>query len=141
MPPAAPPPSVEEQIIAVLTGTARELATRVLGVPDMSNHSYAEVFTITRADVETYVAKKGLPEQVLKRLVTEDSVAEGLHLVRGTLHWRVYWCERGNRYDEMRFLKRRDAERYVVQQLLAFAGIGWDMERNGFPAQPGLKRL
>ena len=111
----------DEQIKALLTGRAFELATHTLGCSRMTSHSYSEVFTVSRPDIDDYVQRYGIP---MDRVSTADDHSEGIHFVRRGSTWVLYWQERGARYDEHEFTDEATAQRTLVDSLLNTSGTG-----------------
>ena len=112
-------PSKTTQIEALLNGQALALAMKTLGVTDLSGHRYDEVFTVTRRDIDAYVARHGIPRRAYNG-------AEGFQCVEEDGAWCVYFAERGGRVDEHRFATETEAHRKLLDWLLNSAGTGLD---------------
>lgn len=112
-------PSKTAQIEALLNGQALDLALKTLGVTDMSDHRYDEVFTVTRRDIDAYVARHGIPRRAYNG-------AEGFQCVEEEGTWCVYFAERGERVDEHRFATEAEAHRKLLDWLLNSTGAGLD---------------
>jgi hypothetical protein len=123
----------EAQIRALLTGRALEYATQALGISHMARRSFREVFTVTRAEIDAYVAQHGIPKNTVS--LTDDA-GEGIHFVRREEKWSIYWAERGVRYDEELFGSESEACSALVTWLLRSSGTGIDFSEDAIKKQP-----
>ncbi|HVF10624.1 MAG TPA: hypothetical protein VNA16_07470 [Abditibacteriaceae bacterium] len=122
-------PSKEEQIHALLTGKAYELAIKTLNVHDMSEHQYEEVFTVTREDIDDYVRLHGVP---MDRVITEADGGEGIHFIRQNGMWLVYWWERGEKWAETKHRTEKGAIQGLVNFLLDRTATGINYTKRRF---------
>jgi len=112
----------DEQIKALLIGRAYDLATKVLGVSDMTKSSYADVFTVTRKEVEDFVRRNGFPSGSFYQ---REGYYEGLHCIHEEGNrWRVYWLERGVKYDERTFHNEEAVIQELISRCLGRTGTG-----------------
>ena len=116
-------PDAGTQVRALLEHRAWELATSVHGVRSMENASYADVFTVSRADIDAWIAEHGLPHW-------NDDDADypfawgGIHLRRDDKYWLVAWGERGQFWDQREFASLEEARHELVSWILNTAGTG-----------------
>jgi hypothetical protein len=98
----------DEQIAAILTGREWELAQRFFaGDVDRMEQSW----TITKQDVEAYIAKHGFPEGWVH---FTPQTYDGLYVLPGDSGWSVHYQERGAVYEEKRFHTRDEAMDYLL---------------------------
>ena len=86
----------DEQICALLEGRTYELATQELGITKLTVSSYAQVFTVTRDEIDAYVARNGIPSS---RYHSNDTFSDGIHFLFDDGGWRVYDRERGIKFN------------------------------------------
>jgi hypothetical protein len=111
----------EEQIRALLEGRCFELACRELGVTEMRHHDYAKVFTVTRADIDHFVQKNGLPASHVRY---SPSSYDGVYLLKQNTSWVTYYQERGIRFNEVEHSSREGATERALTLLLESSGTG-----------------
>ena len=111
----------DEQIRALLEGRTYELATQELGIPKLTASTYAQVFIVTRDEIDNYVARNGIPSN---RYHTNDSFNDGIHFLFDNGAWRVYDRERGIKFNEQLFANEETARKEVVTMLLQVSGTG-----------------
>lgn len=123
--------SKDLQVRALLTHRAFELCCQVLNVSTMDSHSYKKVFTVTREEIDHWIAVHGLPHWN-EADGTHPYGWANLHLYTRALdgQWTVSWEERGELYEEGVFEHREDAEDALVTLILNSAGTGIDFSRN-----------
>jgi hypothetical protein len=105
----------------LLTGKAYELATHVLGASPMTERSYEEVFTVTRAEIERYITAHSIP---MDRVSTNRDSRESIHFIRTDSGWELYWYERGCVLGHKTFADESHAQHALVDLLLASSGTG-----------------
>lgn len=121
----------DEQIRALLQVRALAYAKRTLGVPDMSGGSYREVFTVTRADIDAYVAAHGVPPGGYDP--DPRSRRDGLHFYREGGRRNLLVLERGIRVVEEAFDDDDAAQAALVDWLLKANLTGLDFSRQDRP--------
>ena len=113
--------SKEVQIIALLTGGAFDLACEVLGVDSMMHHEYSEVFTVTRQDIDEYVAKYGVPPGGYN---STGSICEGINYYYDGECWHLIEMERYIHFYDRTFTNEAEAQKELVNLLLQRTGNG-----------------
>jgi hypothetical protein len=108
-------------IRALLEGRAYDLATKELGVSSLTASSYAQVFTVSRTEIDAYVVRNGLPSN---RYHTTDSFTDGIHLLFHGGVWLVYDREREIKFNEQTFTSEEMARNEIVTMLLRISGTG-----------------
>lgn len=103
-----PPPSIAEQIRLLFAH--EDIATwslRHLGLPaewrDVNEpgndvrcqEAVNQVFTLTRADLETHLAKQGILPEKLPHYETTPGSRDGWYFIAGKGEWQFYYQERG----------------------------------------------
>ena len=113
----------EKQIKVLLGGRGRayDYACQTLGVDNMMHHSYADVFTVSEADVYDYILKNGLPES---EDTSKDSLKEGFHYYKEDGRWHTFFRERNYIFDERSFDNDNDAKKYIAGRLIRLSGTG-----------------
>ena len=113
----------EKQIKVLLGGRGRayDYACQTLGVDNMMHHSYADVFTVSEADVYDYVLKNGLPES---EDTSKESLKEGFHYYKEDGRWHTFFRERNYIFDERSFDNDNDAKKYIAGRLIRLSGTG-----------------
>ena len=113
----------ETQIKMLLGGRGRayDYACQALGVDNMMHHSYADVFTVSEADVYDYVLKNGLPES---EDTSKESLKEGFHYYKEDGRWHTFFRERNYIFDERSFDTDNDAKKYIAGRLIRLSGTG-----------------
>lgn len=111
----------ETQIKILLYGNAFRFACETLDVKNMYDHSYSEVFTVSKEEVLAYTAIHGLPHS--ERTGKEDR-NEGFHFYEEKGEWITFFIERGQIYDKKNFEDDRLAHRYIVETWLKLSGTG-----------------
>lgn len=113
----------EKQIKVLLGGRGRayDYACQTLGVDNMMHHSYADVFTVSEADVYDYILKNGLPES---EDTSKESLKEGFHYYKEDGRWRTFFRERNYIFDERSFDNDNDAKKYIAGRLIRLSGTG-----------------
>lgn len=113
----------EKQIKVLLGGRGRayDYACQTLSVDNMMHHSYADVFTVSEADVYDYVLKNGLPES---EDTSKESLKEGFHYYKEDGRWHTFFRERNYIFDERSFDNDNDAKKYIAGRLIRLSGTG-----------------
>ena len=113
----------ETQIKELLGGRGRayDYACQTLGVDNMMHHSYADVFTVSEADVYEYILKNGLPEN---EDTSKHSLKEGLHYYKEDGRWHTFFRERNYIFDEKSFDDDIESKKYIAGRLIRLAGTG-----------------
>ena len=113
----------EKQITILLGGRRRayDYACQTLGVDNMMDHSYADVFTVSEADVYDYVLKNGLPES---EDTSKESLKEGFHYYKEDDRWHTFFRERNYIFDEKSFEDDAEARKYIAGRLIRLSGTG-----------------
>ena len=113
----------EKQIKVLLGGRGRayDYACQTLGVDNMMHHSYADVFTVSEADVYDYILKNGLPES---EDTSKESLKEGFHYYKEDGRWHTFFRERNYIFDEKSFEDDNDAKKYIAGRLIRLSGTG-----------------
>ena len=113
----------EKQIKVLLGGRGRayDYACQTLGVDNMMHHSYADVFTVSEADVYDYILKNGLPES---EDTSKESLKEGFHYYKEDGRWHTFFRERNYIFDERSFDNDNDAKKYIAGRLIRLSGTG-----------------
>lgn len=113
----------EKQIKVLLGGRGRayDYACQTLGVDNMMHHSYADVFTVSEADVYDYILKNGLPES---EDTSKESLKEGFHYYKEDGRWHTFFRERNYIFDERSFDTDNDAKKYIAGRLIRLSGTG-----------------
>lgn len=112
---------VETQIKILLYGKPFDFACETLGVSDMRNHKYADVFTVSEEEVYEYTTINGLPSS---DSTSRGSMAEGFHFFEEEGKWYTFFRERGFIHDEKTFNDDELGKKYIVHTLLQLAGTG-----------------
>ncbi|CAD2073492.1 hypothetical protein [Jeotgalicoccus coquinae] len=113
----------EKQIKVLLGGRGRayDYACQTLGVDNMMHHSYADVFTVSEADVYDYILKNGLPES---EDTSKESLKEGFHYYKEDGRWHTFFRERNYIFDEKSFEDDTEARKYIAGRLIRLSGTG-----------------
>ena len=113
----------EKQIKVLLGGRGRayDYACQTLGVDNMMHHSYADVFTVSEADVYEYILENGLPES---EDTSKKSLKEGFHYYKEDGRWHTFFRERNYIFDERSFDTDNDAKKYIAGRLIRLSGTG-----------------
>lgn len=113
----------EKQIKVLLYGNPHpfQFACETLGVENMYDHRYSEVFTVSKEEVLAYTAFHGLPHS--ERTGKEDR-NEGFHFYEENGEWITFFRERGQIYDEKKFKDSKLAHHYIVETWLKLGGTG-----------------
>lgn len=111
----------ETQIKVLLYGDAYYFACETLGVPDMRNHRYSDVFTVSSEEVYEYTLMHGIPQS---ESTSKHSLSEGFHYYRENGKWYTFFRERGAVFNEKKFDDDDSGKRYIVRTLLQLAGTG-----------------
>ena len=111
----------ETQIKALLYGKSLAFACESLGVSNMRNHKYADVFTVSEEEVYEYTTINGLPPS---DSTSRGSMAEGFHFFEEEGKWYTFFRERGSIYHEKNFNDDELGKKYIVHTLLQLAGTG-----------------
>lgn len=113
----------EKQIEILLEGRGRayDYACQTLGVDNMMHHSYADVFTVSEAEVYEYILENGLPES---GDISKDSLKEGFHYYEEAGKWHTFFRERNYIFDEKSFDDDIEAKKYIAGRLIRLAGTG-----------------
>jgi hypothetical protein len=122
-------PSKDEQIKAILSGpkASYDLALEILGVKHMARHSYAEVFTVSRKEIDEYVKEHGLPKVWCD--IPDHIWGEGLEFWEKDGKWHLYWLEKGQRHDEQIFADEQTARDALLNWILGMSGTGIDFTK------------
>lgn len=111
----------ETQIQTLLGGRALAFVCETLGVKNMINHNYSEVFTVTEEEVFEYASNNGIPQS---DSTSKYSKKEGFHYYEEEGKWHTFFRERGQIYDEKIFTEDEIGKKYIVSTLLKLAGTG-----------------
>ena len=109
------------QIKALLGGSAYDFACQTLGVYNMRDSKYSDVFTVTERQVHEYVFINGFPNGETPK---EERDTEGFHFYQERGTWHTWYKERNIVSDEIKFEDSRKAKRYIATTLLRMAGTG-----------------
>lgn len=112
---------IETQIHVLLYGNALQFACETLGVSDMRNSKYADVFTVSFDEVYQYTVVHGIPQRESSRL---DSRVEGFHYGKENGSWTTFFTERGSIHTQKSFADDELGKRYIVKTLLQLSGTG-----------------
>lgn len=115
----------ENQVKALLNHRAFAYTVRILGVDNMQNHDYSEVFTITRSEINAIIRQAGL----LSRVLSEKGVvnnSEGMQFQKIEGNWYLYHKERGLCDEPQVFNNDDEAHNAVITMLLNSTGTGID---------------
>lgn len=107
----------EKQIEILLYGNALAFACEILGVKNMKNNKYSEVFTVSKEDVYEYISTHGLPQ-------SRHSLNEGFYYFKEEGKWHTFFRERGSIYNEKNFDSDELGKKYIAHTLLQLAGTG-----------------
>lgn len=116
-----------QQINALLRVNALKFALETLGVTTMRNHKYSQVFTVTRAEIDAYVAEHGIPAGGYDP--DPRSRTDGLHFFRKGDNWLLYFQERGTKQDLQTFTDEKEAQSALVDWLLKSNLTGIDFSK------------
>ncbi|OIN66373.1 hypothetical protein BLD48_11280 [Exiguobacterium sp. KRL4] len=111
----------KKQIEVLLYRNPLQFACETLGVPNMRNHSYADVFTVSRAEVLAYTAVNGIPEQ---SSTESNRLLDGFHYYEERGTWYTFFRERGMTFDQKNFSDETIAKEYIVSMLLKLTMTG-----------------
>lgn len=109
------------QIKVLLGGKAYDLACQTLGVDNMRDSKYSDVFTVTERQVHEYVFINGFPNGETPK---EERGTEGFHFYEERGTWHTWYKERNIVSDKKTFEDSREAKRYIATMLLRMAGTG-----------------
>lgn len=109
----------DTQIKVLLCGNPLQFACETLGVSDMRNHSYSDVFTVTEADVFAYTEKHGFPDSP-----SGDRMTDGFYYYEDQGTWHTFFRERGKTFDQQQFSDTQTAKTYIVSMLLKLTMTG-----------------
>ncbi|WP_214845518.1 MULTISPECIES: hypothetical protein [unclassified Exiguobacterium] len=109
----------DTQIKVLLYGNPYQFACLTLNVSDMRNHSYADVFTVTEADVFAYTEKYGLPASP-----AIDRLTDGFYYYEEQGTWCTFFRERGITFDTQQFSGTQTEKTYIVSMLLKLTMTG-----------------
>ncbi len=111
----------ENQIETLLYGNPLDFACKTLGVPNMRNHKYSKVFTVSYEEVYEYISVHGLPHS---DSASKYSLDEGFHYFEEEGKWYTFFRERGCIYNEQNFDDYELGKKYIVTTLLQLSGTG-----------------
>ncbi|MHA6250388.1 hypothetical protein [Oceanobacillus sp. CAU 1775] len=111
----------ETQIKVLLYGNPLGFACETLGVKNLLNHSYSEVFTVSKEEVYAYTLIHGIPES---ETTSKHSSAEGFHYYKEDGKWHTFFRERNYTFDELVFEDDEEGRKYIVYTLLKLTGTG-----------------
>ena len=111
----------ETQIKILLYGNPLDFACETLGVKNMRNHNYSEVFTVSKEEVYEYTSINGIPQS---DSTSKYSKTEGFHYYEEEGKWYTFFLERGYIYHEKNFNDDELGKKYIVHTLLQLAGTG-----------------
>ena len=111
----------ETQIKILLCGNPLKFACKTLGVKDMENHTYSEVFTVSKEEIYEYVLINGIPENYS---TSRYSMSDGFHFFEEDGVWYTCFRERGYIYDDNFFNNHELGQKYIVNTLLKLSGTG-----------------
>lgn len=112
---------IETQINVLLYGSALQFACETLGVNNMIDSKYADVFTVSFEEVYQYTVVHGIPQRESSRL---DSRIEGFHYGQEDGNWTTFFTERGSIHTPKSFDDDELGKRYIVKTLLQLSGTG-----------------
>lgn len=121
--------SKDEQIEALLSHTALEMACRELKVSHMARSSYSDVFAVTRREIDDYVAKNGFPRNAFCGIDGPHG-CEGIHFLQRGCEWILFWLERGVNYDEKHFPTEEEGRKALIDWLINTAGTGINFDKS-----------
>jgi len=111
----------ETQIKILLCGNPLKFASNKLGVKDMQNHNYSEIFTVSKKEIYEYVSINGIPQDYS---TSRNSMTEGFHFFEEDGKWYTCFRERGNIYNDEVFNDYELGQKYIVNTLLKLSGTG-----------------
>lgn len=111
----------ETQIKALLRGKVLQFTCETLGVSDMRNSNYADVFTVSFEEVYQYTVIHGIPQTISSDW---DSLPEGFHYYKENGIWTTFFTERGSIHTKKTFDDDELGRRYIVKTLLQLSGTG-----------------
>ena len=116
-----PPPPIEIQIHALLSGGAFRLAQEWSSSQSLTGGEYAKVFTVARQDVLRYVEAHGFPAGCFSE---RPGSSDGPYMIQDNGQYVVYVQERGIPFSETVHASRREADAAMVNLLLGLSGTG-----------------
>ena len=116
-----PPPLQDQQIQALLTCRATQLTLEWTGEHHIAVGDHKKVFTVTRSEVQRYVAAHGVPRGAWS---DTPGSGDGLYMVENEGRFSVYLQDRGRQIAGNTFRTRRQAEIALTNWLLAINGTG-----------------
>lgn len=111
----------EVQIRVLLYGDPFRFACDTLGVTNMFDHHYSDVFTVSREEVYAYTLIHGIPQS---ESTGKHSLTEGFHYYEEEGKWYTFFRERNYVFDEKVFVDEEVGKKYIVDTLLKLAGTG-----------------
>lgn len=105
----------------MLYGDPLGFACETLGVKNMIDQNYSEVFTVSEEEVYEYTLIHGIPQSESS---SKDSLAEGFHYFKQEGKWYTFFRERGYTYHEKNFDDDELGRKYIVRTLLQLTGTG-----------------
>jgi hypothetical protein len=111
----------ETQIKILLSGDPLRFACKTLGVKDMSNNKYSEVFTVIKEDIYEYVSNNGIPQNIS---TSRNSLSDGFHFYEEDGRWHTCFMERGIIFDENVFDDFKIGQKHIIDTLLKLTGTG-----------------
>lgn len=108
----------ETQIKVLLYGNPYKFACETLGVSDMRQRKYSEVFTVSKEEVFEYTTVHGIPQCGL------TSREEGFHYYEEEGKWYTFFRERGQIFDKKNFVDEKLAKKFIVTTLLKIKMTG-----------------
>ncbi|WP_027084403.1 hypothetical protein [Cohnella panacarvi] len=109
------------QIEILLAGDPLRFACNKLGVKDMTQNSYKEVFTVSKEEIFQYVLANGIPQNYSN---SRHSVVDGFHFFEDEGKWYTCFRERGFIFDDHEFIDYEEGAKYIVEILLKMTGTG-----------------
>src|SRR5690554_3688220 len=111
----------KHKIKILLHGNPLDFACKTLGVNNMINNKYSEVFTVSKEDVLEYTAIHGLPHS---KRTNKNALGEGFHFFKEDGKWTTFFRERGRIFDKKTFQDDKLAHEYIVTTWLQLCGTG-----------------
>lgn len=120
--------SKSDQIKALLNHKAYELATCELKKSHMALSKYEDIFTVSRSDIDLYIAKNGIPKHTYCT-IGGLHICEGIHYIKRGMKWHIFWYERNIKFNEQEYTSEKEAEKILVDLILDTAGTGINFKR------------
>lgn len=111
----------ETQIKILLSGNPLKYASKKLGVKDMQDNNYSEIFTVSKKEIYEYVSINGIPQDYS---TSRYSMTDGFHFFEEDGNWYTCFRERGFIYNDEVFNNYELGQKYIVNTLLKLSGTG-----------------